>query len=337
MDQRSVSLRRTSRLGASFLAGVWLSAFVYVQAQAPASQPPPPRPQGAGQAGQAGQGGQGQGPAGQGQGQGGQGQAGQPPRRAPGESPASGRRPPTLAKQTYSAAQIQAGQARFAAMCGFCHGRDALGGESGPDLTRSELVATDVRGNKLAPMIRTGRPEKGMPPFTLSDTELIAIVAFIHDAKVKAETLGGGRRSVEPTDLSTGDVAAGKAYFNGAGGCATCHQVSGSFATVGARYQGLALLQRLLYPGSGARLNNPPPAPPVMTIKTSDGKTVTGKLVYRDEFTISVADDDGWTRSWPVAAVTISGEDPLKAHVDQLGRYTDADMHNVYAFLATLR
>ena len=96
-------------------------------------------------------------------------------------------------------------------------------------------------------------------------------------------------------------------------------------------------MQRLLYPGSGARFNNPQPAPPVMTVKTSDGKTVTGQLVYRDEFTISVMDDDGWTRSWAVPTVTISGEDPLKAHVDQLGKYNDADMHNVYAFLQSLK
>jgi cytochrome c oxidase cbb3-type subunit 3 len=186
-------------------------------------------------------------------------------------------------------------------------------------------------------MIRTGRPDKGMPPFTLSDADLISIVAFIHDAKVKAEALGGGRRSVDVADLTTGSVDAGKAYFTGAGGCASCHQLSGDFAKVGARYQGLPLLQRMLYPGSGARTNNPPPAPAVMTIKTNDGKTVTGKLVYRDEFTITVMDDDGWTRSWPVAAVTISGDDPLKAHLDQLGKYTDADMHDVYAFLQTLR
>jgi cytochrome c oxidase cbb3-type subunit III len=329
MDQRRVSMRRAFWLGASCLLGAWLSALVYAQAPAPRSQPsqpaqpsqpgPPASPPGS--------------PPTQGAGAG----AGQPPRRAPGESPASERRPVTVTKQTYPAAQIEAGQTRFAAMCGFCHGRDAAGGESGPDLTRSALVASDVRGNKLGPMIRAGRPDKGMPPFTLPDTEMIAIVAFIHDAKVKAEALGGGRRSVEAADLQTGNSAAGKSYFNGAGGCATCHQVTGEFATVGARYQGLPLLQRMLYPGSGARTNNPQPAPPVMTIKTNDGKTVTGKLVYRDEFTITVMDADGWTRSWPVAAVTISGDDPLKAHVDQLGKYTDADMHDVYAFLATLR
>ncbi len=74
-------------------------------------------------------------------------------------------------------------------------------------------------------MIRAGRPDKGMPPFTISDADLIAIVAFIHDTKMKAETLGGGRRSVDVTDLATGSADAGKAYFNGAGGCATCPSI----------------------------------------------------------------------------------------------------------------
>jgi cytochrome c oxidase cbb3-type subunit 3 len=319
MNQRSVSMRRAIRLGVSGLLCMWLSALGW--AQPPAGPPAGPAGPGA--------------PAGPG-GPGGAGPGGAPQRRA-GESPASERRPLSQIKQTYPAAQIEAGQQRFAAMCGFCHGRDAAGGESGPDLTRSELVAGDLRGNKLIPMIRSGRPEKGMPPFAMSDADFTSIVAFIHDATVKAAELGGGRRSVDVADLQTGSADAGKAYFNGAGGCATCHQVTGSFATVGARYSGLPLLQRMLYPGSGGRQNNPPPAPAVMTVKTGDGKTVTGKLVYRDEFTITVLDAEGWNRSWPVATVTITGEDPLKAHIDQLGKYTEANMHDVYAYLATLR
>jgi cytochrome c oxidase cbb3-type subunit 3 len=72
-------------------------------------------------------------------------------------------------------------------------------------------------------------------------------------------------------------------------------------------------------------------------VRSRDGLVVTGKVVQHDEFTISLLDNDGWTRSWPAAAVTITGDDPLKAHVDQLGKYTDADMHDVYAFLATLK
>src|SRR5579872_2303803 len=70
------------------------------------------------------------------------------------QSPASQPRLKTLTPQTYTAEQIQTGELRFGAQCGFCHGRDAAGGEIGPDLTRSELVAQDLRGDKLGPLVR---------------------------------------------------------------------------------------------------------------------------------------------------------------------------------------
>ena len=90
------------------------------------------------------------------------GRSGPPP-----QSPAAKRPPATKSAQSYSAADIQAGEARFISQCGFCHGRDAQGGESGPDLTRSLLVAGDVRGDKIDPLILSGRPAAGMPAFSL--------------------------------------------------------------------------------------------------------------------------------------------------------------------------
>lgn len=256
--------------------------------------------------------------------------------RPAGASPASTRPPHTAKPQSYPAEQIAIGQSRFAARCGFCHGRDAEGGESGTDLTRSMLVAADVRGDKIRPVVRQGRADKGMPAFALTDADMAAIVAFIHDAKTKADTASGGRRTVDVGDLQTGDAEAGRRYFNGAGGCAACHALTGTFATIGSRYQGLALLQRMLYPGSG-RDAGPSPTPAIVSVTTSAGQVISGKLAYRDEFTISVIDADGWTRSWPITAVKISADDPLRAHREHLATYTDDDMHNVLAYLQTLR
>src|SRR5207244_10183284 len=98
--------------------------------------------------------------------------------------------------EPYPPQQVKAGAPLFSARCGFCHGRDAAGGENGPDLTRSALVVEDVRGDKIGPIVRSGRVDKGMPPFTLPDPELTAIVAFIHDRKIKADTQQGSRRTV---------------------------------------------------------------------------------------------------------------------------------------------
>jgi cytochrome c oxidase cbb3-type subunit 3 len=261
-------------------------------------------------------------PAGQGRGQG---------------SPASIRPPQTVTPQQYSAAQVDEGRTRFAAQCGFCHGRDAGGGESGPDLTRSTLVAADIRGDQIIPLVRAGRVDKGMPSFTLPDPDLNAIVAFIHDQKTQADNAVGGRRSVDVTDLQTGNATAGKRYFDAA--CTRCHSASGDLAGVATRLQGLPLLQRMLYPATPAGRGAPDPSriPQTVSVTLRSGEVVTGKLAYRDEFTIALIDAAGWQRSWPTSQVTVSVNDPLQAHVEQLGRYTDADMHDVLAYLQTLR
>ena len=228
--------------------------------------------------------------------------------------------------------QIQAGEPRFASQCGFCHGRDAAGGETGPDLTRSKLVAEDTRGNKIGPLLRAGRPEQGMPSFNLSDTELGAIVAFIHDRKTKFEELGGGRRAVDAADLATGDAGAGRRYFSGAGGCSGCHSATGDLAGIASRYRGLALLQRMLYPGGG-----PAPARPKVTLSLASGQTVAAPLASEDEFTIVILDSAGARQTYEKSTVKFKIDDPLSAHFDQLGKYTDDDMHNVFAYLDTLK
>lgn len=237
--------------------------------------------------------------------------------------------PRSTTVQTFPADQVAAGQRLFTAQCGFCHGRDAMGGESGPDLTRSAVVAEDVRGDTLGPMLRAGRADKGMPAFTLSPADLGAIVAFVHDQKTKAESLTGGRRSVDVADLQTGDPEAGRRYF--AGACVKCHSAAGDLAGVGKRLQGLALLQRMLYPAPGREGSK---ATVTVTLPSGD---VTGRLAYRDEFTIALTDANGWYRSWPTRQVTFVINDPLQGHVDQLGKYSDKDMHDVFAYLQTLR
>ena len=239
------------------------------------------------------------------------------------------------ASQPSPSPQVQAGQALFAAQCGFCHGRDAAGGETGPDLTSSEIVEKDVGGNEIGPIVRTGRSDRGMPQFNLTDADLADIVAFLHDEKAKAESRPGRRRNVQPEDLQTGNADEGKKYFNGAGGCSKCHSPTGDLAGVANRLRGLALLQRMLYPKP--RKSDPPDSPATVTVTLPAGQTVTGKLAYQDEFVIGVTDSSGWYRSWFKGGVKFRVVNPLEAHSEQLGKYTDETMHNVLAYLQTLR
>jgi cytochrome c oxidase cbb3-type subunit III len=230
--------------------------------------------------------------------------------------------------KAYPPSLVQDGGALFQQNCSFCHGRDAGGGESGPDLTRSRLVREDIEGDKIGAVVRKGRPDKGMPRFEFSDQEIAGLVAFIHTQRNTLRSTKGGRKGVDVADLQTGDVEAGRQYFNGAGGCATCHSPTGDLNGIASRYEGLELEEHMLYPKN---------AKPKVTVTLPSGQTVAGTLEYLDEFTVGLVDPAGVYRSWRTRAVKYKVDPALSAHVDLFGKYTDADIHNLMAYLQTLR
>jgi len=234
--------------------------------------------------------------------------------------------PPASAQRAVQAT-VEQGRKEFEKACGFCHGPDASGARA-PDLIRSTLVNHDENGNLLGPLIRNGRADKGMPPLAASDSQVAQIAAFLH-----ARIVASIRSARVPTDypeekLLTGDAAAGKTYFNGAGGCAGCHSPTGDLAGIARKFSPLNLQQRFLYP-AGKR--------PTATVTTRAGKTVSGTVVRMDEFHIAVRDGAGWYHSWPRRAVKVEVKDPLETHRKLLFQYTDADMHNLFAYLETLK
>jgi cytochrome c oxidase cbb3-type subunit 3 len=229
---------------------------------------------------------------------------------------------------TYPPALVRKGKEVFQQDCSFCHGRDAGGGETGPDLTRSRLVNEDVGGDKIGAVVRSGRPDKGMPRFDLSDEETASLAAFIHTQKNNAVAKKGARRGVEVSDLQTGNAGAGKRYFDGAGGCAACHSPTGDLAGIASRYQGLELEQKMLFPKR---------AKSRVTVTLASGQTVTGTLDYLDEFTVGMIDSTGSYRSWSTGNVQYKVDSPVNAHVELLSRYSDADIHDLMAYLQTLR
>lgn len=219
------------------------------------------------------------------------------------------------------------GQKEFAQSCGFCHGDDATGSRA-PDLVRSPLVNRDAGGDLIAPVIRNGRPDQGMPALPLPDNTIRDIVAFLH-TRVKDAANSSRVGSDYPLErLLTGDAEAGRAYFNGAGKCASCHSPSGDLAGIAGKYAPLNLEERLLAPRRGAV---------TLTVATPSGEQFTGRLDHLDEFSVSLRDAGGWYRSWPRDRVKVSVHDPLQAHREMLTKYTDTDIHNLFAYLETLK
>jgi cytochrome c oxidase cbb3-type subunit 3 len=229
----------------------------------------------------------------------------------------------------FSPDDVKRGSGLFLQNCAFCHGKDAGGGESGPDLTRSNLVTNDKDGEAIGALIHSGRLEKGMPRFDLNAADTKALVAFIHSQQDLAMSQTGARKGVEVADLQTGNVAAGQAFFTGAGGCSKCHSPEGDLKGIATKFSGLRLEQQMLMPRDAKAAK--------VTLTTSAGKTLSGPLLYQDEFTIALTDEAGMYHSFLTNSVRFKVENPVNAHVELLGKYTDDDIHNLMAFIQTLK
>jgi cytochrome c oxidase cbb3-type subunit 3 len=230
----------------------------------------------------------------------------------------------------FDMAAVQRGRAQFKSSCGFCHADDATGNRA-PDLIRSALLSHDVNGDKIAPVIKNGRPDKDMPAFpNMSDKTIADIDAFLHKQAYDALHSTSVPNDYPLAKLLTGRAGAGKAYFNGAGGCASCHSPTGDLAGIAKKYSPIELQQRFLYPARGAQIR--------ATVTLPDRTKIEGPVVHEDEFEIAITGPDGWYHSWKRSQVkSVEIHNPLAAHQALMPKYTDKDIHDLFAYLETLQ
>jgi cytochrome c oxidase cbb3-type subunit III len=237
------------------------------------------------------------------------------------------------------AATLERGKALYGVQCNFCHGSDARGGEGGPNLLRSELVLNDKNGELIATVVQNGKGE--MPKLNLSNAQISDIAAYIHSFRVGGYDVS---RMVPPSVL-VGDAAAGEAAFKAK--CASCHSPTGDLKGLASKIADPKLLQNgWLMPGGGGRGGRggrgggASGVPPVtVTVTLASGQKVTGRLSRIDDFIVTLVDSDDAQRTFrrdgDVPKVDV--HDPLKPHKDLLPTYTDKQIHDLTAYLVTLK
>ncbi len=262
------------------------------------------------------------------------------------QAPAANRRADQMAKflaigEAPDPAKVQKGKQIFTATCGFCHGALATGGESGPNLVRSLLVLHDNNGSNIGPVILHGRPGKGMPAFSSMTPEQISDIAAFLKSRIQA---AANRGSYEIQNIVTGNADQGKAYFDGAGKCSTCHSVTGDLAGVAKKYQPDVLISLILYPipPRTTPTELPVKARETAVVTDAKGEKVSGTLEHLDDFNVAVTDDAGNYHSWEREpngddGLKIEVHDPLQAHVELLKSISNKDLHNVLTYLESFK
>ena len=229
-------------------------------------------------------------------------------------------------RQEVDPAGADRGKRLYTQFCINCHGALAKGTEQGPDLIRSPLVLRDRLGDQIGPALKKLPNHK-------ADLTKAQVTDLTHFLKDQVESTAKNRNPEHPPNVLTGNADAGRAYFNGAGKCSTCHSPSGDLAGVGRKYSPIDLQQRFLFPRRSKPLQ--------VTVTPSGGPPVTGSLERIDDFSVALRDASGEYRTFSRDSrnknVKVDIDDPLATHNQMLDSYADQDMHNVVRYLESLK
>ncbi len=236
---------------------------------------------------------------------------------------------------------LDRGKAIYGVSCAFCHGSDAGGGETGPNLLRSGVVLADENGELVTPIVHGARSSLGMPRIDITDAQIVDVVAWLHSLKVASRT----DAPEVPINIVTGNAKVGEATFTKR--CASCHSISGDLKTFASLYKDPRAMQQawLLPGGPGGRQpgEQAGPAlqvkPTTVTVSLPNGQKAEGTLVRIDDFYVTLNAADGQTRTFTrdndIPKVEV--HDPLAPHRDLLRKYSDQEIHDITAYLVTTK
>lgn len=237
----------------------------------------------------------------------------------------------------YPREAVDRGLPVYNSTCGYCHGDRGKGGKAGPDLIASLVTLHDEDGVQLAQFVKGAQHAK-LVKIDASETQMFDIAAYLHSRVIYSS----GRGEVHLDQVLIGDARAGERYFNGTGGCNKCHSPSGDLKGVGDKYDAATLQETMVMPrrgrgGFGQAASGPTAR--YATVTLPSGEKMKGSPLRVTDFDVTLRLADGSTKTWArehgIPQVEIT--DPLQAQIDLMTRLNDTDMHNLTAYLATLK
>lgn len=210
----------------------------------------------------------------------------------------------------------------------------------GPNLLRSQVALSDQDGEQIIPIIHGSRQKMGMPAIGLDDAAAGATAAYVRSVVETIEVQGAPPSGeAQAPNILIGNASEGKAFF--AAKCSGCHSAA-SLSGLAARIPDPKHLQNAWISGGTREEENSGESSGhtvTATVTLPSGEKVEGKLLRIDEFEVSVQLADKTERTFrrTGAAPTVEIHDPLKGHRDLLPQYSNKDVHDVTAYLVTLK
>jgi cytochrome c oxidase cbb3-type subunit 3 len=264
------------------------------------------------------------------------GLAQQPAAEAPVQRPPGGFIPGAV-RLPIDPAVVTRGKTLYGVNCQGCHGQDLRGGDlGGPNLLRSQVALSDQDGELIVPIIQGARQSMGMPRIELSLDDSKTVAAYVRSVIATIGVAGVPPEAQKPLSIVTGNAAEGESYFNLK--CKSCHSPQGDLQGIASRVNNAKALQNLWLAGT-VRGAASKAAVATVTVTLASGAIVEGRLVHIDDFLVTLKLPDGTSRSFrrngnlPKVIV----RDPLQTHKDLLPVYTDKDIHDLTAYLVTLK
>ncbi|HUK32426.1 MAG TPA: c-type cytochrome [Vicinamibacterales bacterium] len=230
------------------------------------------------------------------------------------------------AQQRYLPAEVEAGGRLYTSSCTGCHGPEGDGvGGINFSLGKFRRASSD---DDLVRIIARGIPGTPMAPSGMSESQIGQIVGYLRSMTAAGDTTA-----------ANGDASRGRSIVEGKGQCLTCHAIGlnglhagPALTDIGAQRRAVDLLRSLVDPGAEIRPENR-----TVRVVTKDGKTITGRFLNQDTFSIQLIDANDKLLSLDKSTLresTLLTTSPMPSFKDKLSAQELAD---VVSYLASLK